>query len=295
MSLQAIYRYKIASCFAIDEEISFQEIANRCSLDEPDLRRLLRMATANYIFREPRKGVLAHTAITKLLAQDPLVHQWVGLVCDEMWPSGSRTIDAMMKWPGSQEPQHTGVGLTSSTGESLFDMLSRDPQRAQRFADGMKFLQSAPAFNINHLIDDLGWKAEECPSSMVDLGGSHGLISIQLLRRFPGLKCVVEDLPETISCATTPPDLASRLEFKAHNFFTEQPVKNADMYLLRSILHDWSDRYAIQILRNLVPALKKGAKIIINEVCLPEPNVLPFYQEQLLRYGSPRRSLILGI
>ena len=287
MSLQAIYRYKIAFCFDVDEEISFQEIARRCSLNESDLRRLLRMAIANYIFREPRNGVLAHTAISKLLAQDPLVHQWVRLVCDEMWPSGSRTIDAMMKWPGSQEPQHTGVGLTTSTGEFLFDMLRRDPGRAQRFADGMKFLQSAPAFNLNHLINDLGWGDGGCPSSMVDLGGSHGLVSIQLLRRFAALKCVVEDLPETISSATPPPDLASRLEFRAHNFFTEQPVKNADVYFLRSILHDWSDKYAIQILRNLIPALKNGVKIIINEVCLPEPNILPVYEEQLLRYEIP--------
>ena len=284
MGLQAIYRYKIASCFGIDEEISFQEIAKRCSLDDSDLRRLLRMATANYIFREPRKGVIAHTAISKLLAQDPLVHQWIGIVCDEMWPSGPRTIDAMMKWPGSQEPQHTGVGLISPTGESLFDMLGRDPERAQRFADGMKFLQSAPAFDLSHLFNDLEWEIAECPSSMVDMGGSQGLISIRFLRRFPDLICVVQDLPETIKSASVPHDLAGRLEFKAHNFFTQQPVKNADVYLLRSILHDWSDKYAIQILRNLIPALKNGARVIINEVCLPEPNVLPLYQEQLLRY-----------
>ena len=283
MSLQAIYRFNIASCINTDEEVSFEEIARRCALDVSDVRRLLRMATANYIFCEPRKGVIVHSAISKLLSQDPLVHQWVGLVCDEMWPSGSRTIDAMMKWPRSQEPQHTGVGLASLTGESLFDMLRKDPDRAQRFADGMKFLQSAPQFDHQHLLNDLGWDDENCPSLMVDIGGSHGSIAMMLLRRFSTTKCVVQDLPETIAAAPVPPELDDRLQFQAHNFFTEQSVKNADVYLLRSVLHDWSDKYAVQILKNLIPALKDGAKIIINEVCLPEPNILPHYQEQLLR------------
>lgn len=288
MSLQAVYRYKIASSIGIDEEVTFGEISQRCNIDESDVRRLLRLAISNYIFREPRKGVVAHTAISKLLAQDHLVNQWIGIVCDEMWASGCRTIDAMMKWPGSQEPQHTGVGLTSPTGEALFDMLGSDAKRAQRFADGMKFLQSAPQFDLNHLFNDLGWETEGCPSLLVDIGGSHGSVCIELLRRFPGLKCIVEDLPQTIDGAVTPPNLEGRLKFKAYNFFTEQIVKNADVYFLRSILHDWSDKYAIQILGNLIPALKNGTKIIVNEVCLPEPNTIPFYQEQLLRYDIPK-------
>ncbi|KAL9619345.1 MAG: hypothetical protein Q9160_006025 [Pyrenula sp. 1 TL-2023] len=286
MSLQAIHRYKIASHIGIDESVSFQEISKRCSLEESDVRRLLRMATANYVFCEPRKGVIAHTAMSKLLLQDHLVHQWVGIVCDEMWPSGCRMIDAMTRWPGSQEPNETGVGLANPTGESLFEMLARDPERARRFADAMKFLQSAPSFSVEHLFNDLGWDVDTSPRLLVDMGGSHGSIAIELMRKFPAIKkCVVQDLPETIDGARVPSDLEGRLEFQAHNFFTQQPVKGADVYLLRSILHDWSEKYAIQILKNLIPALKTRAKLVLNELCLPEPNVLPFYLERLLRYG----------
>lgn len=57
----------------------------------------------------------------------------------------------------------------------------------------------------------------------------------------------------------------------AHDFFTEQPVKGADVFLLRCILHDWSDKYAIKILRALVPALKPDVRIIVNEAVVPEP------------------------
>jgi hypothetical protein len=56
----------------------------------------------------------------------------------------------------------------------------------------------------------------------------------------------------------------------AHDFFTEQPVKDADIYLLRFILHNWSDSYCIDILRRLVPALKDGARVLVNDIVLPD-------------------------
>lgn len=282
MSLQAIYRFKIASSFALEEEVSYEEIAFRCKIDEQDARRLIRMAIANHIFQEPRKGFVAHSAISKFLVHLPLLNQWVGLVCDEMWPSGCRTIEAMIKWPGSQEPQHTAFALVNN-GDSYFDALGRVGERSQRFADGMRFLQSAPVFDLAHLFHDLEWDSQSCPSSMVDVGGSQGSVSIEILRRYPLLECEVQDLDETVQTATVPEDVTGRLIFRAHNFFTEQPRKNADVYFLRSILHDWSDKYAVQILKHLVPALKHGSKVILNEVCLPEPNTLPYYHAQLLR------------
>ena len=148
----------------------------------------------------------------------------------------------------------------------------------------MQFLQSSPPLSLSFLVKDLEWETEGSPEIMVDIGGSHGSISIELLHTFPNLRSIVQDLQDTIPTALVPEDLTDRLDFKIHNFFEEQPVKNADVYFLRSILHDWSDKYAIKILKNLVPALKKGAKVIVNEVCLPEPNVLSYYHEQLVRY-----------
>jgi hypothetical protein len=48
-------------------------------------------------------------------------------------------------------------------------------------------------------------------------------------------------------------------------------------------LHDWSDKYAIKILRALAPALKRGARIFINEAVIPEPSVLSPLDEQSIR------------
>lgn len=69
----------------------------------------------------------------------------------------------------------------------------------------------------------------------------------------------------------------------AHDFLKEQPVRNADVYFFRFVFHNWSDKYCIQILRNHIPELKKGARIVINDYVLPEPGTLPSHWEEKLR------------
>lgn len=136
----------------------------------------------------------------------------------------------------------------------------------------------------DHLVDHYPWDAIG-KGVVVDVGGSQGAFSIPIARRFPDLHCIIQDRAEVVAshAQDLSPELADRVTFMAHDFFTEQPVKNADVYLFRWVFHDWSDKYSIQILRALVPALKDGANIVIHEYILPEPGVLPNYQERTLR------------
>ena len=49
----------------------------------------------------------------------------------------------------------------------------------------------------------------------------------------------------------------------AHDFFKPQPVKNASVFLLRKILHDGSDEYAIKILQQLRAAATPETQLLI--------------------------------
>ncbi|PVI08121.1 sterigmatocystin 8-O-methyltransferase [Periconia macrospinosa] len=280
VALQAISHFKIATNLKVDEEISFEEIAQRCGMEVDDARRFLRMATTNHIFIEGRKGFIKHTAASRLLAENDLVNNWIGLVCDEMWPVGPKIVPATIKWPGSQEPNETAFALENN-GMIHWDALKQDPSKALRFAAGMRFLQLHPAFDVSHLFTSLGWD-KEYQGVLVDIGGSTGSIAREFLGRYPNLVCHVQDLPEMIGEGVVEDEFRGRLHFVPQDIFTAQSVR-ADVYLLRSLLHDWSDKYAIQIIRNLIPGLSKGSKVIVNEVCLPEPNTISFYHAQLLR------------
>ena len=85
--MQAVYRFALATSFPAGmEEVTYAELATGTGLPESYIQRFLRCAMTFHIFHEPRKGVIAHTAASKLLADDPLMREWIGMV----WPAASK-------------------------------------------------------------------------------------------------------------------------------------------------------------------------------------------------------------
>lgn len=281
LGLEAVVCFDIQSRFPINEEASFATISQACGLAEDDTKRFLRLAMVDRIFKEPQKGVVAHTPASKALT-DPVLRDYIRETCQELWPAASRTVDAVMKWPYSEEPTHTGFSLANNTKDSMFVELEKYPERARRFANGMKMFSMRPGFENEHIVEGYDW-ATIGTGLLVDIGGSNGSLSIAIAERFPEIRCIVQDLPQVVMSAEVPPALANRFQFIAHDFFNEQKL-SADIYLLRWVLHNWSDKYSIKILRNLIPALKHGAKVLIVEACLPEPGVLSPLEEREIRY-----------
>lgn len=100
----------------------------------------------------------------------------------------------------------------------------------------------------------------------------------------------MEDLPETIlnsadTLSTQPTSIRTRISTQGYNFFTPQPFKGADVYLLRMILHDWPSKEATLILKNHLPALKanSGSRMLIMDTVLPLPGSISAVEEALLR------------
>ena len=147
----------------------------------------------------------------------------------------------------------------------------------QAFGDGPDI---SPAF----LVQSFPW-ASLGAGTVVDLGGSNGSVSIAIAEAHPALKFVVQDRPEVINATKErelAPGVVERIQFMAHDFFATQPVA-ADLYLFRYIFHNWPDAYAIKILRHLIPMLKSGTRVLINDHLLPEPNTASLTTEREAR------------
>ena len=146
--------------------------------------------------------------------------------------------------------------------------------------------ESGHGLAILPLLENYSWEAIG-DGTVVDVGGSHGDRSIAIAQRFPLIRCVVLDLPEVVadSHSKLPSDLQSRVKFAAHDFFNDPPTvaRGANVYLFCRIFHNWSDKFAIKILQCLRLALKYGARILINDICLAEPNMLPMTLEKRMR------------
>ena len=82
------------------------------------------------------------------------------------------------------------------------------------------------------------------------------------------------DLPDLVEQAR--PNLAGdRIEAIGGDFFKSVP--EADLYLLKLILHDWTDAQSEAILANIREAIRPGGHVVIIESCCPKRQPHPGY------------------
>lgn len=221
-------------------------------------------------------------------------------------------IEAFEKWPESQEPNETvsfpgpnnlalvirpegpadhyitrraqAFALANNTQNSIYEVIGADPVRTAQFAGAMKTIAHFPGYGIPDLVQNYDWAALG-NALIVDLGGSQGYVAMELAQNFPEARLIVQDMGRVIKGAKSivPDQLKERVQFMAHELFEPQTVE-ADVYLFRMVFHNWSDKYCVIMLRAQIPALRPGAKILIQDACMPNPNTIPLWKERELRY-----------
>ncbi|CAJ2504087.1 Uu.00g114810.m01.CDS01 [Anthostomella pinea] len=288
--LQLINSYGIPKLVPVDGSITLPELQAKTTLDAINLARIIRYAITNHIFQEPSPGVIAHTAASRLLLEDDALQAWVGFNTEDIYPSSARVVDALTRHPEAMSLTRTGFNFAHDTvdKEPMFVTFGRDPARAKRMGQAMSSLTGGEGYEISYLVEgcDLS-EADARGGTFVDVGGSHGFVCVDLALKHRNLRFVVQDLPQTVESAPSPlsadAQVARRISFQAHDFFTEQTVQGADVYFFRWIMHNYSTPYAVQILRSLVPALKPGARVIVNDHCLREPGAEEPWDERIVR------------
>lgn len=60
-----------------------------------------------------------------------------------------------------------------------------------------------------------------------------------------------------------------RVQLQGHNFFQPQPVLDADVYFIKSIIHDWSDDEALKILKQLRGAAGPQSRLFAMDKIVP--------------------------
>ena len=281
-SLRYIYHYKIADAVPLEVQVTFADIATHANVNENQVKRMLRHAMTNNLFCEPKVGYVAHTAGSRLLLHGG-TKDWVGYCVEETFPATAKLVDAIDKYGATMELHESAWNLANNTELPIFKYLEGHPERAQRFARTMTALTTTDGYHIRHLINGYDWRALG-KATVVDVGGSSGHVSIGIAEVATELEFVVQDLPNIVAKVeeALPANLKDRISFQAHDFFTPQPV-TADVYLVRFILHDYSDLYAIRILKCLVPAMRPGSRLIVTDGILPPPNTMPPSEERLIR------------
>ncbi|KAK0629364.1 O-methyltransferase-domain-containing protein [Bombardia bombarda] len=250
-----------------------------------NLRRLLRHAMTNRIFCEKTKNQVGHTRVSRLLLKDEPLRNWAGFVCNDMWLPIANTVEAMKQWPGSDEPTETGVNLAYKHNLPWFDFIHQDQTLANRYNQAMKAHGGTSGSSVEDVVNGYPW-ANLGEATVVDMGGNQGYISMTIAEAHPALNFIAQDqagmrTPETIG--TVPDHLANRVQLTTHGFFTPQREVADCYFFLRAILHGFSDKYCVKILQALVPALRKGSVVVVNDGALPELGTASYVEERAMR------------
>ena len=259
------------------------------------MRRLLRYAMVySRLFCEPRPGVVAHSLASRLLAEEPLLRDGLWLLADDHAKSATHTVAALERW--GTEPQaanHTPFNLANNTDKSTFEYMGgEDPagrEMGRRFALAMSSFARFPSrptagSRSSGMVAAYPW-ADLGSATVVDIGGSRGADAVHLAGWYPDLSFVVQDIPAMIEGAAEalPLELRERIRFMPYDFFTPQTF-TADVYLIKQCLHNWSDHHCVQILQNLVPALRTGSRLLILDSLVPPPGTMSLMDEKNVRF-----------
>ncbi|KAF1992568.1 S-adenosyl-L-methionine-dependent methyltransferase [Aulographum hederae CBS 113979] len=272
LALHVIYHFRIPQAVPMDGQISFAELAAKVKVDETQLIRILRHGMSIHLFHEPTRGQVAHTADTALLVTDHTLFDLVGTLLEDLRPAGLAFPTAMEKWPGSQEADQTGWQVAYDTSMSMYDHICQYPERISRFSNHLTQIARFDPRASEHFASAYPWGDLPPGSTIVDIGGGNGQYSVAVAERYSHLNFIVQEKPgvSVEGAATLPAHLKDRIKFMDHDMFDSQPVKDADIYFMRHVFHNWSDKYCVEVLKKLIPALKPGAKVLACDLCIPD-------------------------
>jgi len=153
----------------------------------------------------------------------------------------------------------------TALGQELFDYYAANPDEGDLFTGAMANFSEVIANDLARVLDTSEVK------HVVDIGGASGTIISALLEANPALRGSIferADVMPRAEAALAKRGLSSRCRVIAGDFF--ESVPEADLYVLKSIVHDWDDQQSIEILRNCARALLPNGRVVLVERVMPE-------------------------
>ncbi|GIZ39501.1 hypothetical protein CKM354_000288300 [Cercospora kikuchii] len=179
------------------------------------------------------------------------------------------------------------IQYAHSTKYDVFEYMSRvRPDRLQDFHTFMGNTMGSRYYWVDwYPVQEQILSGYDSSSTLlVDVGGGKGHDILSFADRFPSTgkeeestpSLILQDLPSALS-TISPSSRDPRIHYQAQDFFQPNTVYGARVYFLHHILHDWSEAYALTILKNLKSVMKPGySKLLIHDLVLPDKGASQF-------------------
>lgn len=236
--------------------LHYMELARLSATDPESLYRLLRMLASQGIFFEHPDQIFSHSEKSKLLSKhhpSSLYHltRLYGGVIHQSWEGLLAALHSRK------------TGFEEHFGMPVFPYFKEHPQDLQLFLAAMEEKSRAVIDSCLKNFDFASYK------TICDVGGGKGHFLWKILETHKEATGILLDLPEVIEEVKDP---HHRCQLVSGNFFQKIPT-GCDLYILKSVLHDWSDDQAKVILKRCYEAMHTNSKLLIVEPMIGESNI----------------------
>ena len=222
------------------------EVARDVGADYDTLYRLLRALASDGVFAEEEPGVFRNTEASERLRGG--------------WADFAHLFGGVFYRTVSELDASGESPFERTFGTDFWAWLKANPDERASFDRAM---EQGKERRIERLAS-VEWRGDE---TVVDVGGGNGSLLVELLRMQPGLRGIVLDLPETVRDEQA---LGDRIEFVEGSFFDLVP--EGDVYILGTILHDWSDEPVTRILRTIRTSARPDSRLLVLDAVVPRGN-----------------------
>lgn len=243
--------------------LTADELARATDTHAPALYRLLRALASVGVFAEDAQQRFTLTpAAACLRAGVPgSLRDFVLMTAD---------VERQLPWTELLHSVRTGeTGFQHKFGVPSWEYRRQNPEANAVFNGAMTGLSEDRANAVVEAYSFAGVRG------IVDVGGGHGLLLAAILKAHPAARGVLFDQPHVIADAGPllfEAGIADRCEVVGGNFFVAIPP-GWDVYVLKSIVHDWADAEATTILRNCRRAIAEDGKLLLVERVIAEGNL----------------------
>ncbi|KAJ7159170.1 S-adenosyl-L-methionine-dependent methyltransferase [Mycena crocata] len=281
--------------------LTAKEISQRTGYQQNKCARIMRLLATNHIFNQTGPETFSNNRTSAALVDNPALANYIDLYGGEWYAASQHLIDAFKDNSLALETAaFTRDQIYNRDGKTYWAYNDENSERHDMFATAMA---GSAQSNLSALLDDYPW-AQLGKTTVVDVGGGIGALSLPLLQKYDDLAVVIQDRESVIAqavkhwTANFPTAVATnRAAFAVADFFQPNRFEGAEVYMLRYIMHDWNDDACVSILSATKSAMTvKSRVLIVDSLLIPSwfpPNTgstLTIAPKPLLpNYGAAQR------
>jgi hypothetical protein len=235
-------------------------IAELLDLDASAVGRLLRFLSSVGVVTTESNGEFRLTAMGELLRSD--VSGSFGHMAQIFGSDyGARTFSNI-----AHSIRTGGPAFDDAHGMGLFEYLQPREKDRKNFYSGFTELSQSQAPAIANAFDFQQF------DSIVDVGGGYGYLLLEILKYYDYPTGILYDMKDVIGDARPlieKEGLTDRCQAIEGDFFTSVP-SGSGAYIMKLIIHDWSDDRAVEILTRCREAMADGGRVIVVDMVVPE-------------------------